>query len=394
MKVSKVIHKSEWRIRVDFSYNQEMMSRLKSIDDAKWSKTMGAWHIPYTKEAFDKLKSLFPDVEFKTGERRVEKKRETIEVIEVKKDTDATTKVVNTLLIKKKATTQQSYEKPVLKKKNEKTTERNVNDKGTEIDITITSKTIYIKLPKNEADIQFLKSFRYFGWKKGLNCWTIPNYNKNIELLTSYFSDRNISISEKEAENKTGINKPEQPAFTKNDLLAVNVSNRVLRVYFGYNHEIMQKVKQIPMSRWNAEKYCWEMPYSDRFTTELRTIADNFKLTFLYCEEEKPRVKPQKSKFDIKNYRECPTEYKNKLIELRYSKNTFEVYTQMFEEFINYYEDYALEDINETMINDYQLYLVNERCVSSSTQNQAINAIKFYYERVMGGKRTICKNRV
>lgn len=32
-------------------------------------------------------------------------------------------------------------------------------------------------------------------------------------------------------------------------------------------------------------------------------------------------------------------------------------------------------------------YLVSERKVSISYQNQAINAIKFYYERVLGGKR-------
>lgn len=39
------------------------------------------------------------------------------------------------------------------------------------------------------------------------------------------------------------------------------------------------------------------------------------------------------------------------------------------------------------MIVAYVRYLVMERKVSTSYQNQAINAIKFYYERVLGGHR-------
>lgn len=41
------------------------------------------------------------------------------------------------------------------------------------------------------------------------------------------------------------------------------------------------------------------------------------------------------------------------------------------------------------MIMDFLLYLVNTRHVSTSYQNQSINAVKFYYERVVGGKRKI-----
>jgi site-specific recombinase XerD len=61
----------------------------------------------------------------------------------------------------------------------------------------------------------------------------------------------------------------------------------------------------------------------------------------------------------------------------------------MFTEFINHYEDKAIDDITEPMIMDFLLYLVNTRHVSTAYQNQSINAIKFYYERVMGGKRKI-----
>ena len=78
-----------------------------------------------------------------------------------------------------------------------------------------------------------------------------------------------------------------------------------------------------------------------------------------------------------------------KLKELRYSKHTIASYSDLFEEFLNYYENTDPEAITETMIIEFLRYLVNERRVSTSYQNQSINAIKFYYERVLGGIRKV-----
>jgi site-specific recombinase XerD len=47
------------------------------------------------------------------------------------------------------------------------------------------------------------------------------------------------------------------------------------------------------------------------------------------------------------------------------------------------------EQINEKIVHSYMLYLINEKKVSAATQNQAINAIKFYLEQVMEGERRV-----
>ncbi|MGB9615147.1 MAG: site-specific integrase, partial [Fervidobacterium sp.] len=96
---------------------------------------------------------------------------------------------------------------------------------------------------------------------------------------------------------------------------------------------------------------------------------------------------PRQPKHD--GYLRCPKEYTEKLKELRYSVNTQNVYTDLFEEFINYYPDKAADEITEEEIITFLRYLVNARKISTSYQNQSINAIKFYYERVLGGKRKI-----
>lgn len=59
----------------------------------------------------------------------------------------------------------------------------------------------------------------------------------------------------------------------------------------------------------------------------------------------------------------------------------------MFEEFINYYHKHDIQHIDEKMIIAFLQYLVIDRKVSPSYQNQSINSIKFYYEHVLGGQR-------
>lgn len=369
MKLSKVTHRDEVRIRVDFRYDAETAAKIRKIEDARWSKTLRAWHVPYTVEVFEKLKKLFPEAEYPVNQplqQQTEKPKTAGWIPD-------------------------NHEKPVLVKKN--TTLKNPSITKAEISIEIYPHAILIKLPKNEADIQFLRNFKYSRWMKEMYCWKIPNYNRNAELIKNYFIGRNPSIAEHKPEQTLlqtqTVNWQNLPVFTGKDLLTVNVAGRILRIYYKFNRDIQQQIKQFPMCKWNSPQNCWEIPYSERFKAELNLIAENNGLNFLYHEVEKPKVKPRKSKYDIRNYRECPAEYKNKLIELRYSKNTYDVYTDFFEEFINYYEDYKLEDITEEMINDFQLYLITERCVATATQNQAINAIKFYYERVLGQARKV-----
>ena len=63
MKASKIVHNNEERIMINFPFNQEIISKIRQIPDARWSKTLGACHIPYNKEAYNQLIRLFPDIE-------------------------------------------------------------------------------------------------------------------------------------------------------------------------------------------------------------------------------------------------------------------------------------------------------------------------------------------
>ena len=69
--------------------------------------------------------------------------------------------------------------------------------------------------------------------------------------------------------------------------------------------------------------------------------------------------------------------YKELLIQKRYSNNTQRIYC-------NYFKDENLEKLTTDQINKYILGLIQSKNISISQKNQRINAIKFYYEKVLG----------
>jgi site-specific recombinase XerD len=81
---------------------------------------------------------------------------------------------------------------------------------------------------------------------------------------------------------------------------------------------------------------------------------------------------------------ELPSEYLEKLIRRRYSQNTIKIYVTYMRSFMVAFKDRELDSITTKEINDYILKLIRTKGISPSQQNQRINAIKFYYEKVAG----------
>lgn len=183
--------------------------------------------------------------------------------------------------------------------------------------------------------------------------------------------------------------KSTQPTFTATQLLVINLSDKLFKVYFSYNKNLILAIKKTPFAQWNDTGHYWSIPYSEKYLSDIKRISEEFSLEFIYLIENKPKIKPRTSRHDIENFRECPPEYINKLTEMRYSRNTIDTYKHMFEEFINHFPDNEIKDITDEMIVAFLRYLVNERNISTSYQNQSINAIKFYFERVLGGQRKV-----
>ena len=145
----------------------------------------------------------------------------------------------------------------------------------------------------------------------------------------------------------------------REDVLLIKTKNNRLKIVFGFNQKLLQTIKKIPYHTWDGKNKWWSIPYSDIFKDIIYTKINEV----------------------------CPDDFILKLKELRYSLNTEKTYKFALEDYLNYHHTIDIEKLNEGHIQSFLRHLVMERNVSSSYQNQAINAIKFYYERVLGGQR-------
>lgn len=82
-----------------------------------------------------------------------------------------------------------------------------------------------------------------------------------------------------------------------------------------------------------------------------------------------------------------PPGYLELLQRKRYCQSTINTYSNYFLQYMQYFRDQELNNITHHQINAYILELIEFKKISTSQQNQRINAIKFYYEKVLGRKR-------
>lgn len=168
----------------------------------------------------------------------------------------------------------------------------------------------------------------------------------------------------------------------------------VVRIDFAYDAELIEIVKQIEQARWSQTLGAWYVPKEQfdlhRFFEKFRRKAwvdyEGLKTTIAPELPKPPQVKAeshQHRKLDV------PPGYREMLEQKRYSQNTQKVYISYMRDFVNMFHKFELKEVSKEQINQYILWLIRQKNISTSQQNQRINAIKFYYEKVLGQPRQL-----
>ena len=164
----------------------------------------------------------------------------------------------------------------------------------------------------------------------------------------------------------------------------------------GFDKAFPALMNRISGSRWSNTERCWHIPYHKNAYHELLEIFGKGQIVIL---KEKPvksnrvnkRIRGEDYKkllFKVELYR-----YHNKLMVQRYSGSTIKTYVNYFAQFLAYYPDQDPKMLKKEEIIKFLLNGMKERHWSHSTQNQAVNAIKFYYENVLGQDRSFYELR-
>lgn len=163
-------------------------------------------------------------------------------------------------------------------------------------------------------------------------------------------------------------------------------------IQFNYDKVIESLIKQLPSPKWSG---MFNMAYISNSKSNLNLIFETFRgVAWVNCNyffndrvitktNIVTDVKWFRERADIPNFKQCPEVYLQKLELKKYSNSTIKSYVHSFEAFINHYKDIELLHLDENDIRKYLQKLIQEKR-SNSYINLAINAIKFYYEMVLG----------
>jgi site-specific recombinase XerD len=154
---------------------------------------------------------------------------------------------------------------------------------------------------------------------------------------------------------------------------ALHEGKPVILIRFDYDPRIVEDVKKLPGRRWDASLKCWYVP-------DTRENRSRFGL---------PIKLPTKRKLEKVNPVNQPAldKLRELLILKGYSKNTQRTYYYEFAQFLYLLGGHDANDMDDERIRSYFLYCAEKLNMTESQINSRYNAVKFYYEQVLGRDR-------
>jgi len=170
--------------------------------------------------------------------------------------------------------------------------------------------------------------------------------------------------------------------------ISKNPSGRIT-VAFSYNPVYIEKVKAIKGYKWHLKEKYWSFSYSDETLGKILKAFEGQEIhvdpalqTHISPSKELPSPLGGEGKDSLEQSRRGAgynfEDLRREIVSRKYSYKTVKGYLYYNRDFLSFTGKKPFE-INDSDIKDYLLYLTEEKQSATSTLNQAINALKFYY---------------
>ncbi|MFD2162596.1 site-specific tyrosine recombinase/integron integrase [Paradesertivirga mongoliensis] len=132
-------------------------------------------------------------------------------------------------------------------------------------------------------------------------------------------------------------------------------------IWFEKNPELIQKIKKFNDAKWSSTLGVWHLP--DNAENRLKFKIDAIPEKVLVADK-------------LKHLNDFTTYLRTK----RYSESTIKTYTEALKSFFIFYNHKSVDSINNEDVVCYYEHHIIKNNLSSSYQNQIVNAIKLYFK--------------
>jgi len=163
-------------------------------------------------------------------------------------------------------------------------------------------------------------------------------------------------------------------------ILETNANAKRIKFHIPYKAiEWRLQVKDMNSSFFHYNQKLWSVINTDENMVALKKIFNNN----YTISKSTTTVSIPKKKLSNSSMEEL-AKFEQKIILKGYSQHTLRSYRTELINYLSYFETRDLSAITKQEIEAYLYMLVTKHHISETKQNQVVNAIKFYYEKVLG----------
>jgi integrase/recombinase XerD len=170
------------------------------------------------------------------------------------------------------------------------------------------------------------------------------------------------------------------------------ISHRGLKcvaIRFGFNHDVLNRLRVFQDLQFSKTNKCWYIVYRDSVGVEIKRALGDIAIVENNLVHIKNQLIDETQAIPEETFIRVLRSIEEKMILKGYSRTSRNTYIAQFKLFLQFHKAVPPAELNQEQVRDYILHLREKRKLSKSSQNQAINAIKFYYEKVLAQDRKI-----
>ncbi len=159
---------------------------------------------------------------------------------------------------------------------------------------------------------------------------------------------------------------------------------QVLLLKFPYDNKLITLTKQLPEAKWSNTYKAWYTIYSMDVLHQVKELfADTAVIDANILKGKLAAIKtaaPDLTEIKLSDETSSRLEnFKNWMLSRRYSESTISTYLDALKIFLKYYYSKAIADISNDDVIEFNNKYILANKLSSSYQNQVVNAIKLFY---------------